>query len=84
MSHSNKTNISHPRPQFRLGSLMVFTTFLCAISAMLAAMNIHPWQVLIAVAWFSSGVGIVMVLLELAMIIVGIRERQRHDRRPLN
>ncbi len=82
MNKPDKTSSSHPRPQFRLGTLMAFTTGLCAVSAVLAALNIHPLQLLIAVVFFSIGVAVIAVQLELILMAAGTRDRQRHESKP--
>ena len=61
---------------------MTFTTGLCAVSAVLAALDVHPTHVLIAVVLFSIGVAVVAAELELAFIAAGTRERQRHEANP--
>ncbi|MDA1055662.1 MAG: hypothetical protein O3C40_35145 [Planctomycetota bacterium] len=78
MNKSNKTTLSHSRPQFRLRSLLLFTTGLCAVSAVLAALNIQPLQLLAAVMFFSLGVAVVVLQFELLLIAAGTRTRQRH------
>ena len=82
MTKPCKTIVSRPRPQFRLGSLMTFTTGLCAVSAVLAALDVHPMHVLIAGVLFSIGVAVLAVQLELTYIACGTRDRQRHEANP--
>ena len=82
MNKPDKPSLPHLRPQFRLRSLLAFTTGLCAVSAVLALLNIHPWQLLVAVAFFSIGVAVVAVQLELVLVAAGTRDRQRREAKP--
>jgi len=75
---SHEAHSRFPRPQFRLGSLMAFTTGLCAVSAILAALHIDPLHVLGAVTLFAIGVAVVALQVELTLIASGTRDRQRY------
>lgn len=82
MNKPDKSGFSQPRPQFRLKTLMAFTSGLCAVSAVLAALRIHPLELLFAAVFFSIGVAVFAVQLELICVAAGIRDRQRNDSKP--
>ncbi len=82
MNKPDKNSVPVPRRQFRLGSLMLFTAGLCVVWAVLAALDMHPLQVLFAVTFFSIGVAVLVAQFELIVVASGIRKRQRHDTKP--
>jgi hypothetical protein len=61
---------------------MAFTTGLCAVSAVLAMLDVHPMEILAAVALFSIGVAVVAAQFELLFAAAGTRDRQRHEACP--